>query len=372
MKCVVLLLLLLTACQRHMPDTEGVDSAHLVETAPPGDSSPPDTGAAGVGDVDPYACMLSVLESAEPGGSAPDDADDGGQHNCRFWAIIAPAVPPSVVHAHLVDMPDAIKQLGKSNDDGWGLGYYAADGAAADDAAVVVRRGALPAFEDTFFNDAATEAAIQSPRVLVSHVRACSSGLCDIPDPHPFQRETTGKTWLMGHNGTMPKDMLTALIDPDYLAANPPVNGQEESEWIDSELYFILMLQHIAANDGDVVTALQAVLAAIYAAGETTHGLNFFLTDGDTLWAYKDGYSLYYFHDTSVGTCAGVASAHPTESQGYWVGMDDYTLLALHPDRDMEVWDLTPPEDTADTGPAPAPRRQRQGGGQGQGQGGHP
>ena len=60
-------------------------------------------------------------------------------------------------------------------------------------------------------------------------------------DPHPFERVKDDRYWLMGHNGTIDKDVLVSLIRPDYLAANPPQYGSNQSEWIDSDLYQIFL-----------------------------------------------------------------------------------------------------------------------------------
>jgi hypothetical protein len=83
---------------------------------------------------------------------------------------------------------------------------------------------------DPNFDAAVDEAALATPRIAVSHVRNTSSGTTPASgNPHPFERVKDGRHWLMGHNGTIDKDVLydpdhpnDGLIRPDYFAANPP------------------------------------------------------------------------------------------------------------------------------------------------------
>ncbi len=55
---------------------------------------------------------------------------------------------------HLVDDTYSLKNLGLSNDDGWGLVYYM-DSILTP----VAQRGELPAYSDPIFNDAAQNLA---------------------------------------------------------------------------------------------------------------------------------------------------------------------------------------------------------------------
>jgi predicted glutamine amidotransferase len=176
-----------------------------------------------------------VLAAAQPGevGLAAED------HNCRFWGIISTDVPAAVIQDHLVNLPNSIENLSPANPDGWSVGYYP-DGNPVP----VVNRGYPPAYNDPNFDAAVDEAALATPRIAVSHIRNTSSGITPASgDPHPFERVKDGRHWLMGHNGTIDKDVLLDLIRPDYFAANPPLYGSNQSEWIDSDLYQIFVLQ---------------------------------------------------------------------------------------------------------------------------------
>jgi glutamine amidotransferase len=264
-------------------------------------------------------------------------------HECRLWAMVAPDIPGAALRAHLVDLPNSIKALGQSNDDGWGLAWW-----DEGDDEPSLRRGEAPASEDAFFDDAVAEAVADKPRIAVAHIRACSSGLCDLPDPHPFQHTVLGRRWLLGHNGTIDKGLLLSLIEPSFLAANPPVNGDNAEEWIDSELYLLLLLQHIEAHGGQEIPAIQAAVQALHAGAGRVNGANFFLSDGQTLWGYRDGQSLYWFHDSVVAPCSAIASEYPTEDRGRWQKLQDGQLVVMRPDGPPEliqIWIEDEPED---------------------------
>ena len=134
----------------------------------------------------------------------------------------------------------------------------------------------------------------------------------------------------MGHNGTIDKSVLLSLIRPDYLAANPPVNGTNQSEWNDSELYFMFMLQTIEDYNYNIKLALghviQCLCDKIPGTGEQ---LNFFLTDGTTLWGYCQGRSLYYYYNPTGVSYSVLASQYTSSSQGSWVTVSDGQLVTM-------------------------------------------
>ena len=259
---------------------------------------------------------------------------DEETHNCRFWGVISTDVPTSVIQDHLVNLPNSVKNLGDfSNPDGWSVGYYP-DGNDVP----TVNRGHPQAFTDPNFNIAATAAADATPRIVVSHVRNASSGT--VPgsgDPHPFERVKDGRHWLMGHNGTIDKNVLVSLIRPDYLTANPPLYGSNQSEWIDSDLYQIFVLQTLEDFNFQVEPALGYVIRRLReeigpSTSPSDELLNFFLTDGTTLWAYREGnstHTLFYLYDSTGTPYSAVASQYPSASQGNWVEVSDGQLVTM-------------------------------------------
>jgi hypothetical protein len=135
----------------------------------------------------------------------------------------------------------------------------------------------------------------------------------------------------MGHNGSIDKSILLRLIRPYYLTANPPANGTDQSQWIDSELYFIFMLQTLEEYHYDIRPALGHVIQCLCdKVPGTGEQLNFFLTDGATLWGYRQGKSLYYLNNTSGTLYSVLASQYTSSSQGRWVTMSDGQLVTLN------------------------------------------
>jgi len=267
------------------------------------------------------------------------------EHNCRLWGIISENAPSAVIQDHLVNLPNSIKNLGNgANPDGWSVGYYA-DG--IDDP--TVNRGFPQASSDPNFNVAATEAGAATPRIAVSHIRNTSSGLTPaLGDPHPFERVKNGRHWLMAQNGTIDKDVLLDLIRPAYFSANPPQYGSNQSEWIDTDLYQILFLQTLEDFNWQVKEAIGYMINQLRAEiGSSTYPstpqLNFYLSDGTTLWAYREGngvHTLYYLYNTTGTPYTAVASQYPSSSQGAWVAMSNGQLITMYQDSPPLVEDI--------------------------------
>jgi predicted glutamine amidotransferase len=247
--------------------------------------------------------------------------------SCRFWGIVAEHAPGAVIYNHLISAPYALDSLSLYNIHGWAIGYL------ADTAGTwQIERSSVIAFLDPLFDSAVVQLAAAHPIVAVAHIRQCTTGPCDIPDPHPFEREMNGRQWLMGHNGTIPKDILRELIRPEFLAAHPPQYGSGEDDWIDSDLYFILMLQFLDDHGDDVKPALGGLIQTLrdHIPGNAEQ-LNFFLTDGEALWAYCEGNTLSYIHHADDTGYTAVASQPPSSTPDDWVTMIDGQLATLTP-----------------------------------------
>ena len=241
-------------------------------------------------------------------------------HQCRLWGITANSIPHDAVIDQLVNLPNSLEALAVSNPNGWGLAYYLS-------AEPVVIRGQPPANVDPNFLVAARQVADSGGTVALGHIRKASSGLTNIPDPHPFERFKNGRWWLFCHNGGIDKNILINLIGTQYLAQNPPSVGNNQNEWIDSELYFIYVLKCCEENGWNVTrgitTAIVNICNQVPGTGET---LNFLLTDGETLWGFRKGNTLYYYY---VPQYSAIASQYPTRTQGAWVAISDFYLTTL-------------------------------------------
>ncbi len=247
-------------------------------------------------------------------------------HECRLWAAISDGAPANMIINHLLTLPNSLKYLAQFNNDGWAAGYYF----PCHDIPIIYR-GQMPAYTDPAYDSAVMQISTMEPRVAVAHIRRCSSGPCDISNPHPFVRIKNGKHWLMAHNGTNVKQVVLGLIRPDYLASNmPKYGGSDTNLWIGSELYFIYILQTLEDFSWEVKPALGHVIQSLHdQIPEISRYLNFYLTDGLTLWTYREGHTLFYRYDTTNVVHSEVASQYPSVTQEDWIEIEDAQIVTL-------------------------------------------
>ncbi len=265
------------------------------------------------------------------------------EHECRFWALIGSEYPDSLLRAHLLDGAyENLKHLGAFNTDGWGIGYFLGDMDSAGFLLPILRRGGPSAYDsnEVEYDMTVAEMNAVKPFCAIAHVRAASSGITDVPDPHPFLHGGT----LFAHNGTISKQVLFDLLG-DYPESHPPDYGTRTGREIDSELYHLYLLEAIEENPGR--PAEEAIVSAVADLAERTSGrLNFVMSAGDTLYALRydkwdSGDPLRYF------PAGGYV---PTGKSDYWV-------VASQPVGDTnEGWAAIPPMSLAVFVPGEAPR----------------
>jgi predicted glutamine amidotransferase len=271
--------------------------------------------------------------------------EQGGNHNCRLWASISNGLADGILYDQLVVYPYSFKHLSLYNNiDGWGIASYSDFGDSAS-----IERGALRAYADFRFDTVVTEIDTTNCKIVLAHIRQCSAGCCchncgTIPDPHPFWRFKNGKCWTFEHNGLADKGPLYELIGPDYLALNPLTGSgipacdpSDTSQVIDSELYFLLLLKHIEENGWNATLGIRGALVELLYV-EPAAALNFVMSDGQDLWAFCKGHSLFYLSDSTANFKA-VASLYTTYEQD-WQSISDYQLLVLHAAGPTEIIDL--------------------------------
>lgn len=244
---------------------------------------------------------------------------------CRFWGMISQTVlPRAVVLDHLINLPNSLKNLGLTNPDGWGLAYY-------NNNAPVILRGQPSAYTDPNFILAAQELASNGAWIGIGHVRKSTSPPYNVPNPHPFIRSKLGKMWTFAHHGVIDKSVLVTLIGEDYLAANPPQHGSSISDWNDSELYFIYLLKCIEKKLGDVKKGVAEAVTTI-CSYSSSYNMNFVLSDGTTLWAFRRGdpiHQVYYYYNSTYPQYSAVVSQYPGSTQGNWVPLKNYNFVEL-------------------------------------------
>lgn len=258
---------------------------------------------------------------------------------CRLYAVIADDLPNDLLMQQLIYESNSLKNLAKKgNVDGWGIAWYKEYGFVA-----AIERGAFRAYHDSAYDDVVAGMNASEPNIIVAHIRFCTSGCCAhgkeiIEDPHPFYRDIKGKRWVFAHNGGVSIKRMKRLIGDAYLQANPP-NGSGidgcEDKVVDSEMYFLFLLKNIEEQGGDVGQGIISAVSRMVLDGEHG-GMNFILSDGHTLWAFRRGglilrHKLYYLYDPAKGYSA-VATQYPSDEQKRWIAMKNYELAVLKGD----------------------------------------
>lgn len=190
---------------------------------------------------------------------------------CRLFGLRANQ--PDDVKFSLATGPRTFQQLGEKHPNGWGIGWY---------------EGNKPLVTKEPIAAAASEKLPTIARqvrstIVITHVRKATCGEVTEDNCHPFQHAN----WLFAHNGSVDREALLAKLSDTHRKA---LHGQT-----DSEVFFQWIMQNVrgASSVPDAVgNAVKAV------CGYT--GLNFILSDGDHLFAYRNAsktpnyYSLFF------------------------------------------------------------------------------
>lgn len=196
---------------------------------------------------------------------------------CRLFGIIANK--PVDLRFSLSEGPGTLQDLGASNPDGWGVGWY---------------EERLP---EVFKESISVQNSNQLPRlarevrskIAICHVRRATTGACSRKNCHPFAY----KRWLFAHNGSVARGNLYRLLEEERRRL---LEGET-----DSEVYFHWLLQCMDDRENPI-DAIRRALAE--AANHHHTGMNFVLSDGRKLYACRYAssnygyYSLFYLKRT--------------------------------------------------------------------------
>ena len=114
--------------------------------------------------------------------------------------------------------------------------------------------------------------------IIIAHARVATTGFVNEQNVHPFFY----KKYLFAHNGTINKDKIIPQLKKPY-------NLAYQSEPIDSELLFRLLIQSIETKK-EVLAGLEQAVKLV----KDVRGTNFILSDGKKLFAYCFGKPLFY------------------------------------------------------------------------------
>ncbi|HLB60509.1 MAG TPA: class II glutamine amidotransferase [Patescibacteria group bacterium] len=216
---------------------------------------------------------------------------------------------------------------------GWGVAWYDEQGKQT---VKKDRRSAL----DPASNQEITVNALTKQCIV--HTRIATSGTVSKQNAHPFSY----KNYTFAHNGSVHKERLLEKL-------HAPYNEKFESEPIDSEVYFRLIVQAIEESDP------KDGIRRATAFANDDRGSSFLLADGETLYAYCFGIPLYFIrwdlqkplHMVSKHTGSVIQSDQLRDvlavivsserfTEDNWHALDDGELLIVQENMEYEVVNL--------------------------------
>ncbi|MFZ0325450.1 MAG: class II glutamine amidotransferase [Actinomycetes bacterium] len=224
---------------------------------------------------------------------------------CRWLAYSGEPLQPSqlILHSkHSLVAQSLDSPLGAEtvNGDGFGFGWYPAEGSATSLPGVF--HSTEPAWNDQNLRELTQ--AVTSP-LFLSHVRAAAGPPIQQTNCHPFRYEN----WLFMHNGVLAdfasvKRDLTFAVDPSLY---PHIKGTTDSE----------VLFHLALTFGlrdDPIAGMQKAIHFVESTGHD-HDVKFpmqgtvAVSDGATIWAFRyssQQQTRSLFHSADIGVLEGM------------------------------------------------------------------
>lgn len=239
---------------------------------------------------------------------------------CRMFGLVAAG--PVSQRALLVDAPRSLGALSREHPDGWGL-------ALSDGEAWTLHKSVRAAAACELYERVAREARAS---LAIAHVRQKTVGETALENTHPFVR---GR-FVLAHNGTVnAASTLATHSSPERLAE---LRGQTDSE----RLFAFLMSFVDAARD--VAEGLCRAVRVLLAERDPG-SVNFLLSDGDTLYAFRFGRTLHLLERRAQGAGASrrtpsvtLASERLTDEP--WTEITQGTLLAVERGPEPRVTEL--------------------------------
>lgn len=173
----------------------------------------------------------------------------------------------------LRDAPRSLAALSTEHAHGWGLAVHGSDGWN-------LHRNPVRAGDcDRFHSLAATERG----ELMVAHIRQRTVGPIDVTNTHPFRQDR----WVFAHNGTI--EDIAWFEERTAERRRAEVMGQTDSErffaWLLTELDRV---SDRAAVDATLLRCTEQALSR-----PRLGAANFLLSDGQALYAFRAGRSLF-------------------------------------------------------------------------------
>ena len=164
---------------------------------------------------------------------------------------------------------ERFRQLAREHPHGWGMGWY--EGGEAR----VFKQGISALAPESRLPQLSR--SVRS-WIILCHVRKASCGRVKEENSHPFRFDN----WIFAHNGTVDRGQLRRKLRGRYAEG---IEGET-----DSEVYFRWLLQCLEGEGG----VEEGIGVAVEEARRSAKGaLNFLLSDGEHLYAFRLGESLH-------------------------------------------------------------------------------
>ena len=234
---------------------------------------------------------------------------------CRMYAAVskniikqewlAPVQDLAVNGKTRSDMPEP------GHHDGWGMVAY-----FKEDFPEYLERQPHSVTKDLeHFKSGATAIEEGKSRAAMVHFRKMSEGQPQISNTHPFLY----KEWSFCHNGTI------------FDSGKIPLKTLKPAGGTDSERFFLYLMEHLDAKKSQ--KSIEAAVAEFKKKFKYT-SLTFLLTDGKSLYAYRDcdvKYGDYYtLFSSKMNGCHVVSSEPLTKVSPFWKPLANGELLAIN------------------------------------------
>ncbi len=179
-----------------------------------------------------------------------------------------------------------LKEHSIRNYHGWGYAYFQRN-------RWIVEKEPVMALTSEKVGKIITNPKMLEGKMFISHIRYASVGKQTVENTHPFNRELFDKTWVFTHNGHLNKRKILEDMQKGILRTSLE-NYQPEGE-SDSELAFCVIMEEMRkigeeATERELVDTLNDIAGTISEYGS----FNFLLSDGEKMYAYRKGNTLYY------------------------------------------------------------------------------
>ncbi len=180
---------------------------------------------------------------------------------CRLFGKISKAKTDISYYFFNADKKP-FKDFVSEHKDGWGIGWYSAKKPK------IFKEG----LDDVIVYSFNKVKKIKS-KIILCHLRKASEGAKVTKNSHPF----TCQNWIFEHNGFVSREHLLKHLEQKY---KDLIKGKS-----DSEVYFLIIMQFYEKTK-DIVKAIKEALKLI--KQDEFKGLNFILSDGEKIYAYRD------------------------------------------------------------------------------------